>query len=232
MLSYLSKIFRYIYNYSNIKRDSASYIKFLKKKGVKIGKNIHFHQLEGVNIDVTRPELLEIGNNVRFTQGLTIITHDFSWFVTLNKYKNMVAKSGSVKIGSNVFIGYNVSIMPDTNIGDNVIIGTRSLVQGKIESDSVYAGTPAKKIMDLDSFFAKRKILRDKEIEEYITILFEKYGYNIKDEMLSEEFYGIHPDAFDKKILKRQLKDHYEDYLKKSDFKYSSKKSLIDDFKK
>ena len=133
MLDYLSKIFRYIYNYSSIKRDSASYIKFLKNKGVKIGKNVHFHQLEGVNVDVTRPELLEIGNNVRFTQGLTVITHDFSWFVTLNKYKNMVAKSGSVKIGSNVFIGYNVSIMPDTNIGDNVIIGTRSLVQGKIE---------------------------------------------------------------------------------------------------
>ena len=53
-------------------------------------------------------------------------------------------------IGNNVFIGMRSIILQGTNIGDNVIIGAGSVVSGKVESNSVYAGNPAKKICSLE----------------------------------------------------------------------------------
>lgn len=40
-------------------------------------------------------------------------------------------------------------------IGDNVIIGAGSVVSGKIESNSVYAGNPAKRICSLEEHYQK-----------------------------------------------------------------------------
>lgn len=53
-------------------------------------------------------------------------------------------------IGNNVFIGMRSIILQGANIGDNVIIGAGSVVSGKVESNSVYAGNPAKKICSLE----------------------------------------------------------------------------------
>ena len=49
-----------------------------------------------------------------------------------------------------MFIGMRSIILQGTNIGDNVIIGAGSVVSGKVESNSVYAGNPAKKICSLE----------------------------------------------------------------------------------
>ena len=49
-----------------------------------------------------------------------------------------------------MFIGMRSIILQGANIGDNVIIGAGSVVSGKVESNSVYAGNPAKKICSLE----------------------------------------------------------------------------------
>lgn len=49
-----------------------------------------------------------------------------------------------------MFIGMRSIILQGTNIGDNVIIGAGSVVSGRVESNSVYAGNPAKKICSLE----------------------------------------------------------------------------------
>ena len=36
--------------------------------------------------------------------------------------------------------------MPDTTIGDNIIVGAGSIVKGNLLSNSVYVGKPIKKI--------------------------------------------------------------------------------------
>ncbi len=54
-----------------------------------------------------------------------------------------------VHIGNNVYIGARVTILKGAKIGDNVVIGTGSIVKGVIESNSIYAGIPAKKIKDI-----------------------------------------------------------------------------------
>ena len=68
----------------------------------------------------------------------------------------MLGASGYVEIGSNVFIGMNAIITRNVFIGDNVIIGVGSVVTKNCESNGVYVGNPARRIMSIDDFYAKR----------------------------------------------------------------------------
>lgn len=52
----------------------------------------------------------------------------------------------SVIIGSDVWIGDNVSIKGGVKIGDGAVVGANSLVLKDIEPYSIYGGVPAKKI--------------------------------------------------------------------------------------
>ena len=51
-----------------------------------------------------------------------------------------------VKIGEDVWIAANVTIIKGSNIGDGAVIGAKSLVNGEIEPYSICVGIPAKKI--------------------------------------------------------------------------------------
>ena len=55
----------------------------------------------------------------------------------------------------NVFIGYNVTVLPNVKIGENVIIGACSTVTKDLEANGVYAGSPARKIGSFDAFIEK-----------------------------------------------------------------------------
>lgn len=89
-------------------------IEDLRKRGVKIGENVHIFS---TNIDRGHGFLVEIGNNVTITNA-SILTHDASTKKFLG-----YSKVGKVKIGDNVFVGYGSLILPGVNIGNNVIIG-------------------------------------------------------------------------------------------------------------
>ena len=54
---------------------------------------------------------------------------------------------GKIKVGDNVFIGINCTILPNTNIGNNCIVGAGSVVRGDFPDNSVIVGNPAKTIM-------------------------------------------------------------------------------------
>lgn len=49
-----------------------------------------------------------------------------------------------VKIGKNVWIGENVTILAGTEIGDGCIVGANSVVKGKIQPASIVVGCPAR----------------------------------------------------------------------------------------
>lgn len=53
-------------------------------------------------------------------------------------------KGGRPKIGNNVLVGANVTIIGDITIGDNVIIGAGSVVVKNVPSNCVIVGNPAK----------------------------------------------------------------------------------------
>lgn len=126
-----------------------------KALGVKVGNNCEFHK------EITwgsEPYLIEIGNHVRITHGVSFITHDGGVWVLRNnnKYKEKdIDVFGKIKIGNNVNIGWNAIIMPGVTIGDNVVVGAGAIVTKDVESNSVVAGIPAHKIETIDEYYEK-----------------------------------------------------------------------------
>lgn len=136
---------------------SEVYKKHLIQNGCSIGEGTYFFSPLTTQIDVTRPYLLEIGKYCKITRDVHILTHDYSRSVLRLKYKEILNSSKVTKIGDNVFIGIKSIILPGSNIGENVIIGAGSVVSGKIPSNVVIGGNPAKVIMTLEEFYNKRK---------------------------------------------------------------------------
>lgn len=148
------------------KADSQSFVSYLRKRGVAVGENVTFYSPRHTLVDMTCPWLIEIGDNVKITHGVIIITHDYSWAVLKRFQRSKGAVLGAqspVVIGNNVFIGMNAVITRGVTIGDNTVIGTGSVVTSDCDSDSVYAGNPARKIMSLEQFLEKRK---SRQLEE------------------------------------------------------------------
>lgn len=173
-------------------RSSEEYIEYLRTKGVKVGKGTLVFAPRVINIDISRPELLEIGENVFLHHGTTIMTHDFTSYAFVNRYNNFIPSHGKVKIGNNVWLGENVSILKGVTIGDNVIIGYGSIVTKDIPSNSVAVGVPAKVILTFDDYYEKRK---EKFVEEAIEYALSIYASGRNP--VIEDFYDDYPAFVD-----------------------------------
>lgn len=129
-------------------RHYYSRIKYLKRKGMKIGKNVKI--LHDTILDPSRAFLIEIGNNVTFAPRCHLLTHDAS----MNIFEKNT-RIGKVKIKDNCFIGAGTIILPNVTIGPNAIIGAGSVVTKNVPKNSVTAGNPAKLICSLEKFLKK-----------------------------------------------------------------------------
>ncbi len=152
---------------------SDEYIYLLRKLGVKIGKGGKIFNTRNVCIEAD-PVLLEIGDYVKVTQGVVIITHDYSRSVLRRVYGQIIGDGAPVHIGNNVFIGINSIILMGTEIGDNTIVGAGSVVKGKFPPNVVIAGSPARIICSLKEFHEKRKKQTVLEAKEYIRQFFKR----------------------------------------------------------
>lgn len=138
------------------------------------GQNIQLHAFDGYKGVVFQsvPELV-IGNNVTIMDRCHISCADrieidngvlfgSNVFIVDNFHGNIsieeieippnerpLFRKGRVKIGSNVWIGRNVCVMPGVSIGENAIIGANAVVTHDIPANSVAAGIPAKVIRKL-----------------------------------------------------------------------------------
>lgn len=59
------------------KVSSETYIEYLRTIGMKIGDESTIYVPTKTQIDTTRPWLIDIGKNVKITEGVTILTHEF-----------------------------------------------------------------------------------------------------------------------------------------------------------
>ena len=132
-------------------------IEFYKRKfytGVEYGRSIGVRIGKDCKISTkyfgTEPYLIEIGNHVQVTDDVRFITHTGGWVFRKKNPKFDVF--GEIKIGNNVYIGNCVVILPGVTIGDNVIVGARSIVTKDVESDSVCVGIPARKIKSVTQY--------------------------------------------------------------------------------
>lgn len=139
------------------KATSDSYIVWLRSKGMVIGDNCAIYAPTKTCIDVQNPWMIEMGDNVQITEGVTILTHGYDWSVFKGEYGDVLGSAGHVKIGSNVFIGMKATILKGTTIGDNVIIGANSLINKDVPSDCVVVGNPQRIICSIDEYLDKRR---------------------------------------------------------------------------
>lgn len=155
---------------------STEMVERLRNSGVLVGENVLFRYPDHTVIDVTRPSLVEFGNNIDINDNFSLMTHDFSTFVFRECYGDFVNSSGRVKIGNNVVFGRDVSVFKGVTIGDNCIIGAGSIVTKSIASGSVAVGNPARVICSLDEYYQKRKTKQLSEALEYGRSIIERYG--------------------------------------------------------
>ncbi|WP_289117306.1 acyltransferase [uncultured Dubosiella sp.] len=112
---------------------------------IELGYNNFF----GKNCTIISLKKIKIGDNNLFGPNVTIVDHDHCF---RDKY-NLICKQGYIKdsitIGSNIWIGGNVTICKGVTIVDRVVIGANALVSKDINSPGVYGGIPARKIKDI-----------------------------------------------------------------------------------
>ena len=148
-----------------------------------------FFAPQNVCIDVTRPWLISIGNNVQITSGVTILTHGYDWAVVKGVYGEILGSSGEVRIGNNVFIGMNSTILKGAKIGNNVIIGANSLVNKDIPDNVVVAGNPAVVVSSLEEYYNKRKKKQIDEAKELVRVYRQRYNREVDEKALHEFFF-------------------------------------------
>lgn len=139
-------------------------LKKLCKSGLTIGSDFSYGS--HCFFDPSHCFLISIGNNVTFSTRVHLLAHDASTGKLIG-----YTKIGRIDIGDNVFVGANTTILPGVVIGDNSVIGAGSLVSKDIESDSVYAGVPAKRICSIQDYIDKiEKISQEMRFGEEYTI--------------------------------------------------------------
>ncbi|MBN2303331.1 MAG: hypothetical protein JXQ72_02565 [Anaerolineae bacterium] len=94
--------------------------------------------MEHTFLNPTRP--LRIGDDTGIGGKCSIFTHG-SW---QNQLEGFPVTFAPVTLGNNVWIPWDVFIMPGVTIGDNATIGAGSLVRKNVPAGAVAAGVPAK----------------------------------------------------------------------------------------
>lgn len=127
---------------------------------INVGDNCTFH--EGVRIVVNKEGSLKIGNrtlissNVNINSGVGNIKIGSNTMIAANTYiinsdhdvfdALSVRDSGhitkDIKIGNNVWIGANCTILKGVNIGEGAIIGAGSIITKDVKPYSINYGSP------------------------------------------------------------------------------------------
>jgi acetyltransferase-like isoleucine patch superfamily enzyme len=162
------------------------FLSSLRKRGASIGEGTRF--FGSVEIDMTRPCLIEIGKNCVFTNGVRVLTHGYDWVVLKELYGEMLCSSGKVVIEDNVFIGTGSTILKGVRIGKNTIIGAGSVVTKDIRPNSVAVGNPCKVKMSIAEYYKIRKRKYIEEAKLYALEIYRKTKKIPKRDDFWEEF--------------------------------------------
>lgn len=116
---------------------SALYPWWLRRRyGMTIGRNCVIST--GARLDLSiNPQGIHIGDNVWVLKGAIILAHD-----------HCRSLKADTCIGNNCVVGLNAIIMPGIHIGDQVIIGSGSVVTKDIPSHCIAVGNPARVVKE------------------------------------------------------------------------------------
>lgn len=149
---------------------------YFTKRGMKIGKN--FNRQSGTRLDPSHCWLISIGDDVTLANKVQLLAHDDS----IRVYTGF-SRVGRIDIGDRVFVGANSTILMNTKIGNDVVIGAGSVVTKDIPDNCVVAGVPAKIIGKTSDYLQREK---EKMIEEDMFDKTYSYYNGVSKEMKTE----------------------------------------------
>ena len=111
-------------------------------KNIKIGKNVFIN----AGCKFQDQGGIEIGDGALIGHGVVLATlnHDFA------PENRSTLHPSAIKIGKNVWIGSNATVLPGVSIGDVAIVAAGAVVTRDIPAKTIAAGVPAKVIRKID----------------------------------------------------------------------------------
>lgn len=163
--SFFGKLYNALFPHKYI----CSYVKYLKQLGVNINGMPNYISSD-VYFDSHNYSNITVGDGVVISKEVMLLTHDYSIARGLEALNNGIREwdssntphfLGNIVIGDNSFVGARASLLPNTYIGKNCIIGACSVVKGKIPDNSIVVGNPAKIVGNTLEWAQKHKSLKD-----------------------------------------------------------------------
>lgn len=111
----------------------------LRLTGMKVGHEVSFGL--ACTIDVFFPHLVEVGDNSIIGFNSVVLAHE---------YMVKERRIGPVKIGRDVSIGANVTMLPGVVIGDGATISAMSLVNKDVPAGEFWGGIPIRPLKRSD----------------------------------------------------------------------------------
>lgn len=99
----------------------------------------------GNNLIICKDQVV-IGARTQIAWGVTISDHDFH--KTYDLEGNQQLETAPVKIGNDVWIGANATILKGVTVGDRAVIASGAIVTRDVPSESLVGGNPAKIIKE------------------------------------------------------------------------------------
>jgi len=119
-----------------------------------------FHASERLHVSAINK--VEIGDDCLFGSGVYISDHNHGSYKGEGQsdpgappVSRKLVSHGPVTIGSNVWIGDNVTIMGPVRIGDGVVVGANSVVTHDVPDNVIIGGIPAKILKEFNSANSK-----------------------------------------------------------------------------
>lgn len=115
------------------------------------GKNLHVgdYFLANYNVTILDIESFYAGNNVWIGPNTLITTINHPLSPKGRREHLGIAKP--VRVGNDVWIGGNCTILPGVTIGNNVVVAAGAVVTKDVPDNCVVAGVPARKIKDIEN---------------------------------------------------------------------------------
>ena len=135
----------------------------IENRNVIIGKNVDLYP----GVTFAGNGVIRIGDNSKIGQNTIIYANKDGGVVIGNNTiiaaqsyiidsnhntdgKQLISEQGlssaTVKIGNDVWLGANVTVIKGALIHDGVVVGAKSLVNSEVEENSIVVGIPAKRI--------------------------------------------------------------------------------------